>query len=155
MLCLTFIHNKPFSGFVDNKPCMSVIGCLRNKVKFWLRLASFFFEGMSMLIILQMTVLLWKMWRTHKPTGFPQLKHKPCGDQCVGADPANHQHREALSRKRCDNSSFLHRFKQDNKGFLWRLRPQANPWRVQRALCTTQKTQVFSPWVFFAAPSWN
>lgn len=58
LLCLTFIHNKPFNGFVDNKPCMSVIGCLQNDVKFWLRLASFFFEGMSMLIILQMTVLL-------------------------------------------------------------------------------------------------
>lgn len=52
LLCPTFVHNKTFDGFVDKEPNIFVVACQHNEVESLLKLASVFFEGTNMLIIL-------------------------------------------------------------------------------------------------------
>jgi len=52
LICPTFAHNKTVFRFAERDPPSYVIICEQHKVELWLKLASFAFEGINTLIVL-------------------------------------------------------------------------------------------------------
>jgi len=52
LICPTFAHNRTLARFVERDPRLYVIICEQHQVEIWLKLASFYFEGINTLIVL-------------------------------------------------------------------------------------------------------
>ena len=52
LICLTFAHNKTLYQFAKRDPRLYVTMCEQHRVEFWLKVASFYFEGTNTLIVL-------------------------------------------------------------------------------------------------------
>ena len=52
LLCLTFVKNTTYEGFVDGDPHIFLIACLQDEIDPWLRLASYYFMGTNTLFVL-------------------------------------------------------------------------------------------------------
>jgi len=52
LICPTFAHNKTLYRFAARDPRLDVIICEQHRVEFWLKVASFSFEGTNILIVL-------------------------------------------------------------------------------------------------------
>ena len=52
LICSTFAYNRALYHFAERDPRLYVIICEQHHVKFWLKVASFCFEGTNTLIIL-------------------------------------------------------------------------------------------------------
>ena len=52
LVCPTFAYNKTLYHFAESDPRLFVIICEQHQVEFWLKLASFVFEGTNTLIVL-------------------------------------------------------------------------------------------------------
>lgn len=92
--------------------------------------------------------------RLQEPAGIPRLQSSPQWHRCVGTDPPDNQHREALSGKYGGVRSFLHLL--DNDGHLWRLRRRPFTQRVQRSpSLRNSKNKVFPHRILSATPLWN
>ena len=52
LICSTFAYNRALYHFAERDPRLYVIICKQHHVKFWLKVASFCFEGTNTLIIL-------------------------------------------------------------------------------------------------------
>ena len=52
LICPTFAHNRKLYRFAERDPRLYVIICEQHQVEFWLKVASFCFEGDNTLIVL-------------------------------------------------------------------------------------------------------
>ena len=52
LICPTFVYNKTLYRFAERDPRLYVIICEQHQVEFWLKVASFSFEGANTLIVL-------------------------------------------------------------------------------------------------------
>ena len=52
LICPTFAYNKTLYRFAERDPRLYVIICEQLQVEFWLKVASFYFEGTNTLIVL-------------------------------------------------------------------------------------------------------
>jgi len=52
LICPTFVHNKTPYRFAVRDPHLYVIICEQHRVEFWLKVASFSFEGTNTLMVL-------------------------------------------------------------------------------------------------------
>jgi len=52
LICPTFVHNKTLYRFAERDPRLYVIICEQRQIEFWLKAASFSFEGTNTLIVL-------------------------------------------------------------------------------------------------------
>ena len=52
LICPTFAYNKTLHRFAERDPRLYVIICEQHQVEFWLKVASFYFEGTNTLIVL-------------------------------------------------------------------------------------------------------
>ena len=52
LICPTFAHNRTLYRFAERDPSVYVIICEQHHVEFWLKMASFAFEGTNTLIVL-------------------------------------------------------------------------------------------------------
>ena len=52
LICLTFAYNRTLYKFGERDPQLYVIICEQHQVEIWLKLASFAFEGLKTLIVL-------------------------------------------------------------------------------------------------------
>ena len=52
LICPTFAYNRTLHRFGERDPRLYVIICEQHKVEIWLKLASFAFEGLKTLIVL-------------------------------------------------------------------------------------------------------
>ena len=82
-LCTTFVHNDTYDGFVDRNPLIFLPNRQQHEADSWLKLASFFYEGTNMMIILD-----------NCPASKDVKEY-----QLVGTDSANQQHQKSFLRK--------------------------------------------------------
>ena len=65
LICPTFAYNKTLYRFAERDPRLYVITCEQHQVEFWLKVASFSFEGTNTLIVLDDCVTSKDVkWRT-------------------------------------------------------------------------------------------
>ena len=52
LICPTFVHNKTLYRFADRDSRLHVTICEQHRAEFWIKVASFSFEGTNTLIVL-------------------------------------------------------------------------------------------------------
>ena len=98
LFCTTFVKNKTYEGFVDRDPHIWVIACLQHEIEIELRVASHHFSGTNTLFVLDDCAASKDDEGPHGPAGQSRLFREARRNKRVGLDPADHKHRQAISR---------------------------------------------------------
>ena len=97
LICPTFAYNRKLYKFGERDPRLYVIICEQHQVEIWLKLASFAFEGLNTLIVLDDCAASKDVkGRTDRRAYQTRFLGTPRRHQCVGLDTAALQHRKAF-----------------------------------------------------------